>query len=121
MICSPSKLLAVPPVTRACTYSPSKFSAVEVRLTTRLHVLCPYQEFSFFDLPSTCTSKTSLSSDFRVSAWISRCFSCSRARRRLFSSSGMASATEEAGVLGRGEYLKEKTPSYLTWSSSDNV
>src|SRR5260370_10371822 len=27
----------------------------------------------------------------------------------------------EAGVFGRGEYLKEKTPSYLTSSSNDKV
>ena len=43
------------------------------------------------------------------------------ARRRLFSSSGMASGMCRAEVFGRGEYLNEKMASYRAASSSERV
>ena len=46
---------------------------------------------------------------------------CTRARRRPFSSSGMASGMCCAVVFGRGEYWNANTPSYCAASSKESV
>src|ERR1035438_6420277 len=121
---SPASELGPERVTRTCRYWPSRDAPSAsgcVKFSVRFCEVRPIHWPSASWRPSTSTSSTPPINSVLRRICMARCFSLRIMRRRVFSSSGTLSSIPSAAVLGRREYLKLKSESYCTSSSSWRV